>query len=334
MTIPPAPPPPWPLPCPVEAGWEVIADEVLPRLGSDGRPIGGFSAIAVDPAGGPVWLLSDAPEPYLVPLFGSADLGRRPPRTGARFPLRTASGAAWPGPLDGEGLVLHGDDLWVVSEGRRSADQPPLLLRFGRRDGRLRQRLELPPAWRPTPGAGLGSNQGPEALALLPAAGGGPAALLLAAERPLLQDPPERLRLLSFGPLTKAPAFRPAGVLAVDLQGPHWGLTDLLPFGAGTGLWGLVRGFEPPGRWWARLLQLPPPGAADPLVPRRQWDLLAAGLTPENWEGIAPGAPLSDGRPTLLLVSDDNFNPLQLSRIARIAPRQSAPCPAEATSPR
>jgi hypothetical protein len=65
--------------------------------------------------------------------------------------------------------------------------------------------------------------------------------------------------------------------------------------------------------------------AVSPLQPLQQWVLQAAGLTTKNWEGLARDPPLSDGRPTLLLVSDDNFIPLQTSRLARITPRCPAP---------
>ncbi len=52
---------------------------------------------------------------------------------------------------------------------------------------------------------------------------------------------------------------------------------------------------------------------------------LLIGLFTEYWEGLARGPPLSGGRPTLLLVSDENFIPLQTSRLARITPRCPAP---------
>jgi hypothetical protein len=319
--------------CSTPVDWELIAQAALPREGLDGRPIGGFSAVVAEPrrtSGGEVvlWLLSDAPQPFLLPIWGVETLGTTPLQIGRRVPLTTAAGEPFPDPLDGEGLVLRGDDLWIVSEGRRTAQQPAQLLRFDRRSGRLRQALELPDDWRAAEGRGLGANQGPESLTLLPPAFN---SLLVAAERPLLQDPPGRVRLLAFGPLATAlsparqPAFRPLGAFDLPLEGPAWGLTDLLAWpapGGPAGLLGLIRGYEAPARWWARLVLLPlPDPASAPGRPVRQWDLLAAGLTPDNWEGLAVGPSLSDGRPTLLVVSDDNFNPLQASLVARIAPR-------------
>lgn len=44
-------------------------------------------------------------------------------------------------------------------------------------------------------------------------------------------------------------------------------------------------------------------------------DLLGAGLRADNWEGMAFGPDLPDGRKTLILVTDDNFNQLFQSTI-------------------
>jgi len=94
----------------------------------------------------------------------------------------------------------------------------------------------------------------------------------------------------------------------------------------------LLRSYTPPADWTARLQWLPWPtgSAAPPLRPLAGWDLLAAGLPPDNWEGMAWGPRLADGRPALVLVSDDNFNPVQRSWVAVLAPRRSTDCRAGA----
>lgn len=322
-------------PCSQLDGWQLLADRELPRQDAAGRPLGGYSAVAPDPEGSRVWLLSDAPEPHLLPVLGFERLGETgspPPRFGRPLPLAAATGGPLARPIDGEAMVLLGADLWIASEGRRSREQPAQLLRFGRWDGRLRETFALPEDWLPALGRGLGANQGPEALTLLPSLLGTPVPrpvlprLLLAAEYPLRQDPEGQVALLSFEPLPPPlpSRFLPSGSLALPAReagAPPWGLTDLLALGDPAVLLGLVRAFEPPGRWRIQLVQWPwPTGSKAPLQPLRHWDLLALGLTPENWEGVAEGPALSDGRPTLLLVSDDNFNPLQTSRLARLAP--------------
>jgi hypothetical protein len=65
-----------------------------------------------------------------------------------------------------------------------------------------------------------------------------------------------------------------------------------------------------------------------PVAPLFSWNLLALGLAPDNWEVLLAAPPLGDGRPSLLLATDDNFNPLQRSHLARLVPRQLPGCSA------
>ena len=94
------------------------------------------------------------------------------------------------------------------------------------------------------------------------------------------------------------------------------GLTDLLALPQQQRLLALVRGYQPPLDWSGRLLLFRPKG----------WDLLKTGLPPDNWEGLTIGPRLSDGRSTLVLVSDDNFSPLQANHVAVLAPRRNIGC--------
>lgn len=312
------------LPCPSAAGWQLVRQLELPRRGPDDEEIGGFSAARFDPISGELLLLSDAPEPSLLRWSGISG-GR--PRLRQVLPLQRPAAA----PLDGEALVVLAGQLWVASEGRRTAERPAQLLRYDAATGRLLAALPLPADWQPGTGRGLASNAGPESLALLPAREGGQApALLMAAEQPLLQDPPTAVRLLRWqwpagsDPRSTPPAAIPQGALLLPGQG--WGLTDLL-VAAPDRLLALLRRFEPPFSWRIRLAlyALPSPNAPA-LAPLADWDLIAAGLTPDNWEGLSPGPPLADGRPSLLLVSDDNFNPLQANRLAQLSPNRNPAC--------
>jgi hypothetical protein len=178
----------------------------------------------------------------------------------------------------------------------------------------------LPQAWRASPGQGLGSNKGPESLTAL-----APGDLLLAAEAPLLQHQAED----GISLMRRAPgdALRTAGALDVGAAGRHDGLTELLALPSRQQLLGLRRGFAPPDQWTARLqlFALPDP-QGPPLQPIIGWDLLEAGLPPDNWEAMALGPVLSDGRQTLVLASDDNFNPLQSSWVAVLSPRRTTAC--------
>ncbi|MGB7563941.1 MAG: hypothetical protein WBM08_04230, partial [Prochlorococcaceae cyanobacterium] len=90
---------PWP--CPEPASWQLLAQVTLPREGPDSQPIGGFSAAVTEFQPGPgaetvLWLLSDAPQPFLLPVRGVDKLGAAPLRIGRRLPLTTAAGEPFP----------------------------------------------------------------------------------------------------------------------------------------------------------------------------------------------------------------------------------------------
>ena len=305
------------LPCPLSAGWEVVEQRQIET--SQG---GGFSAGAYRPEQDELWLLSDATSGSISRLRGLRDRGLA--GLEPLPPLRLNQ----PQPMDGEGLVLDGPNIWVASEGRLQPAHAAALLRYDIATGMLRQSQALPPAWQLQTYRGLRSNGGPESLTRL-ATGSD---LLMAAEMPLLQDPPERVRLLRWqrdsGGMLQPQSLRP---LAMPAGG--WGLTDLLA--SEQGLLGLWRRFTAPNQWQARLVLYPPeamaagPSSAPadrPVTPLASWDLLQLGLPADNWEVVLAAPPLADGRPSLLLATDDNFNPLQRSLLARLVPRQIEGC--------
>lgn len=324
-------PPPL-LPCPAEAGWELVARARLPRRGANGQPSGGFSAASYQRDTDVLLLLSDAPQGRVAAWGGVRRLGRVPLQPLFQLDLTGSPGAPLPAEIDGEGLVVLGERLWVASEGRRSTDRPPQLLSFDRTSGQLVRAYPLPADWQPAPGRGLGANKGPESLALLRRSGQADV-LLMASESPLLQDPPAQVRLLGW---TLGPAeatARPLARLAIP-AGAGWGLTDLLVIDAAApqpGLLALLRRFQAPDRWQVLLAHYPlPEGRGDPdgvLQPIRQWDLIEAGLPPDNWEALTPGPVQADGRASLLLASDDNFNASQDNHLALLVPRRTPPCP-------
>lgn len=301
--------------------WQVVRQEELPRFTAEGQRIGGFSAIRATINPNHVWLLSDLPRGTLSRWSGAGVPG--PLRLERLVELGPGPGGD-PGEMDGEGLVINEDQAWVAREGRRSLERPAQLMRFEVRRGRLLQTVPLPPEWQPAPGQGLASNGGPESLTALPLPDGTPT-LLMAAEKPLLQDPPDRVRLLRWrwgagqDPRREAPRAEPMGSLALP-EGEGWGLTDLLVAGPDR-LLALMRRFLPPATWEIRLELhgLPAAEAKEPSPALASWDLIAAGLVPDNWEGLAEGPRLPDGRPSLMLVSDDNLNPQQASRLALIS---------------
>ena len=341
--LPALPSPAQALPCPLAAGWELIHNVELPDRGLDGARVGGFSAVAYQRKHDRLWLLSDATTGYLVSFTGLSHLlqGEQASlKGGRRLLLRDRKGAPLPADFDGEGLVLNGHQVWIVSEGRRSPQRRARLQRYNLLNGRLQREVPLLADWQEREGQGLASNRGPEALTQM-ASGD----LVMAAEAPLIQDRAQqdkdwvRIARLRPGPDQR---LEPLGRFEIGPAGASTsrklGLTELLALEGDAAVLGLLRSFALPAGWSAQLqvLRLPAgESAIAPLIqPLQSWDLLADGLPSAalpsaNWEGMAWGPAMKDGRIPLVLVSDDGFHPFQSSWLSVLAPRHGPDCAPE-----
>ncbi len=323
------------LPCPLDAGWALIRLWELPKRADNGSSLGGFSAAAYQASDDRLWLVSDAPRGYLLPVGPLAKALRTGGqlRVGPRLVLRDRTGTPLPPSLDAEGLVLTGDHgVWVVSEGRRRAGHQARLQRFSLRNGRLLETTPLPPAWTALPGRGLAVNQGPESLTR--SSDGG---LLLAAEAPLLQDRASSDRDgARLAQLDVEGVMHERGRVSLDSIGEDpeeedpnvtVGLTELLAMKGPSAVLALIRRHRP--LQWAARLQLfswPERTSQLALQPMTGWDLTSGEVPRDNWEGMAWGPALDDGRRTLVIVSDDNFSLLQRNWVGVLAPRRHPRC--------
>lgn len=336
----PATPPP---PAPV-SGLEYLGRAVLPRGRTfDGAVVGGLSGLGYDPAARRFWALSDdrgAHGPsrcYRVRIALGSEGGK--PRLGPEsvtietmLPLRDAKGNPFePASLDPEGIARRGDVFFVSSEGISRKGIPAFVAQL-RPDGRVLRELPLPERYWPAPGRGVRENLGFESLALTPDA----RYLFAGLENALAQDGPEATRgsgspsrLLRFDverggraefvyPVEPVRTSLPPGD-AFELNG----LSDLLPLDD-LHLLALERQFVEGAGNSARLYEVSLEGATDvssvdalagatyvPVKKTLLLDLVELGVPLENFEGMAFGEDLPDGRGTLVLVSDDNFNPKQ-----------------------
>ena len=281
-----------------------------------------------------LWLLSDAKRTHSVALHWQGTVRQPVLSVQAPQPLQGQGSQK----LDGEALVRGPgsapERFWMASEARNPSKRPASLLELkllGSGGFAIQQQWPLPAEWQPQQGRGLRRNKGPEALVALPGL-----RFVLAAEAPLQQDSSRQLRLLLAQQQGQQMRFTPLGtplLVSAPLQAQaHWGLTSLLPTQAGEQppLLALWRGYAEPNSWWNRLSLLPPlpldqaPSRA--MAPLMRWDLRDVGLEPDNWEALTAGPQLEDGRPTLLLASDDNFSPFQQNRLALLAPLQPEAC--------
>jgi len=214
----------------------------------DGELLGGLSALTWDGERGEWLALSDDRAEHgpvrVFTLKVSLDAAGRLADGGVEVTgvtaLSDADGSPFAtGSVDPEGLALTaGGTLLFSSEGVAKAGEAPFVREMDR-DGSFRRAFEVPPAFLPRTGAGVGAsahgvrdNQGFESLALSPDGG----SLFTAAEGPLLQDGPEPVlgrgafaRLLRFDAVSGRPLAQvlyPLDPLPVPAASPDRGVPD------------------------------------------------------------------------------------------------------------
>lgn len=242
--------------------------------------------------------------------------------------------------LDPEGITLTRDDtLIVTSEGIATRGIAPFVREF-ELSGRQIGTLPVPGYYDPVAGTrGVRQNLGFEAAAVAPNG----QFLFVGAENALAQDGPAAsvttgsdARLLRYH-LNKRrvhreyvyrtdPVVDPSPIFTVN------GLVELLPLN-NQFLLAMERSFSVGAGNTIRLYRVALPGATnvagvediDQLkkVRRAQKTLLldldVLGLTLDNLEGMTLGPRLPDGRQSLILVSDNNFTPGQVSQFLLFA---------------
>ena len=317
-----------------------------------GTMVGGLSGLAHDPASGLWYALSDdrgrhGPVRCYV-------LRLPPPRAGPPLlpewvdviTLRGPGGRPFPrGDTDPEALALRRDAasgrttlLWA-SEGNIRARVPPALYESAL-DGTLLREIALPPLLREIGRMGRGprNNETLEGLTITPDGRHAWAAM----ESALAQDAgsglpgsaPGACRITRFD-LASGRADRQVAYLLEPLpfgpampHGPaESGVSEILMRDERR-MWVLERAWTPATGVSARLYEAVLDGATDtlgidtlragrylPCAKRLLLDLRQSGLPHvDNFEAMAWGPPRPDGRRTLVLCTDDNFNPLQVTQ--------------------
>jgi hypothetical protein len=305
----------------------------------DGLRVGGLSGIARAADGS--WLAvvdneGDAPARIfrleftlgpqgIVPLAGRSGCGvvtgaiRLPGLDGKNF--------------DGEGIAIEPDGGILVS----SETEPSI--RELSQAGEIRATLPVPPFFLASKGRGIRGNQGFESLALEP----GGQSLWTANERALQQDAPNDesrpspVRLLRYQ--RRGEGFVPAAqyVYEVDPIVPPpdkgfavRGVAEMLALPEG-GLLALERQYVEGRGMTIQLFHVEIDGATDvsgleslagqtwaPVRKTRVYDFANSGFTPDNLEGMALGPRLSDGSRSLIILSDDNFSPLEQTQLVAL----------------
>lgn len=274
----------------------------------DGTYVGNLSALAHD-ARGSVAALSDRSS-----LFR---LDARTLQPQAVVPLADETGAA----LDSEGLAVAGDGTYLVS-----SETEPSVRRYSR-TGRILGRLPVPDALRTAPAGGAQVNGSFEGLTLLP----GGRTLLASMEYPLAGDPADLVRFQTWR-RTGHGDFR-LGAQYTYRTDPGLGVSEVTATPDGH-LLVLERGFTSGVGNTVRLHLADRPGRGTTLGKRLLADLAdcptlgATAKQPQpnplldNFEGMTvTGRAAGRGRLDVLIVSDDNENAVQTTRVLRLRVR-------------
>ena len=325
------------------------------RMDFGGSTVGGLSGIDYDAITGEFLLLSDDRSDLAPARFYSARWeveGRRTPEANGVTWLRQADGSPWPARraanpaipvVDPEAIRWRPDTgtlLWA-SEGDVARGFGPALYE-SRRDGTLVRELALPPMFAADRSGQRGprDNLGLEGLALTPDGRDAWVAMENALHQdgpaPTLRAPGGPCRFtridLAAGQATRQIAYVPDPIpLRPLLPGMHAdnGVSEVLMIDAHRMLV-LERAYAVGAGNSLRLYEIDTRDASDtlavdaltadnhrPAPKKRVADFAALGLSRlDNTEGLCWGPDLPGGRRMLVAVSDDNFNPLQVTQFA------------------
>ncbi|MEX1309606.1 MAG: esterase-like activity of phytase family protein [Candidatus Sulfomarinibacteraceae bacterium] len=302
-------------------------------LADDRVPVGGLSGLAYDPACDLFYAVSDD-RGYLAPprvhVFRlDADVPSVRPVEVITLRDRDGRGFAR-GVLDPESISMTPEGiLWIGTEGEAHQAVPPRILGF-RLDGALVDELDVPPAYHPGEGVGVRSNHGFEGLSVSPDG----SRIFAAVESALVQDGEEAdlgrgttVRLVVFDadsrrvvaerayrvePVPDEPsppdAYRSIGVSEILALDNRRIVVVERSFSAGVGntvrmyLADLETGDDATGR-------VSLTAGHRPVKKTLIADLEDLGVDPDNLEGLSFGPVLPDGRRTVVLIADNNFQP-------------------------
>lgn len=258
------------------------------------------------------------------------------------------------GSIDPEGIAISPrQTVFVSSEGVSKQAIPPFVNEYDRQTGGWRSALPIPRRYLPADQTGVQDNKGFEALTLNP---GGYAAnsiepfrLFTANEAPLVQDlpagspqepnAPQPVRMMHFLVGSDRPTLLSEHLYLVDpvpAGAQENGLCELITLDQGGHFLSLERSFGMAG-FGIKLYQLATGGATDisgipelrgnvqgitPVQKELVLDLAQLGIPLDNLEGMTLGPKLPDGSQSLILVSDDNFSPLQVTQFLLFRLRQ------------
>jgi endonuclease/exonuclease/phosphatase family metal-dependent hydrolase len=333
---------------------EFIGEALLPPgLQVEDRSVGGLSGIAYEPKSGRYYVVSDEPSKRFPASFFVLEIDLKEGRLGEgavrvtdAVTLQDESGLPFKtNGVDPEGAAFTAaGNLLVSSEGQAAAGIPPFIREF-EVNGQPVRTFVLPDRYLPSQSRGVRHNLGFEALTVTPDS----RYAIVATENALTQDGPKSTletrspsRIARFDTLSASlvdeylywvePVAKPAAVVGgLEVAG----LVELIALDE-THLLSLERSFSVGAGNSIRLFLVSLAGATDisnrdslaavdldtirPVSKQLLVDFSDLGVTLDNVEGMCFGPRLADGRRSLVMVGDDNFNyPAQVSQLLAFA---------------
>ena len=320
---------------------EFIGEARLPTgLIYENTEFGGISGITYDANSQKYYAISDDRSQKAPARFYGLKIDFNPVRVLPEITVTTLSNEAQetfaPGTLDPEGIALTNQQtFWISSEGDRRGQIPPWIKEFSRKGEHIKT-LPIPEKYIPDAEntKGVRDNLSLESLTITP----DDQWLFTATENALIQDGiPATLnqgsssRILQYNLLTGKPEKEfpnPPESLHTN------GLVELLAIDE-TNLLSLERSYSNGVGNTILLFEVSLANASDiqtidslssvdisqikPAEKRLLLDLRSLNIPLDNIEAMTFGPILPDGRRSLILISDNNFNPLQVTQILAFA---------------
>ncbi len=316
----------------------------------DGIPLGGLSGLTYDRQQGVFYAVSDdrsykGPARFYslkVNLDNKSKL--KDVKVLKSTSLKGADGKTYPaGSIDPEAIAVSPrSTVFIASEGDRGAGVPPMIGEFDLASGKLKQQLKLPDRYLPDT-LGKKGIQGNLAFESLTIASSGAAtdplyiftttesALIQDQQKPAVGQPVEAIKTRWLQYLV-GEQTGPLAEYAYHLEYPplgsiEHGLSEIQALDNGGHFLSLERSLSLLG-FKIRVFQSVTGGATDvsrieslagnsanPISKKLVLDLADLKIGLDNIEGMAIGPPLPGGGNMLLMVSDNNFQRLQVNQI-------------------
>jgi hypothetical protein len=335
---------------PLNASLEFLGEYRLPNSAKlNDLPVGGLSGLTYDRQRNVFYAVSDdrsvqgAARFYTLQLALDQKSRLQKVKILSMTTLKNPEGKTYPsGSIDPEAIALAPKDrVLISSEGDRNQGIPPLIGEFDLKTGQLQRQLRLPARYLPDAEnlRGMQNNLAFESLALAPYGSGGEQLNLFAAtEAPLIQDKepvkkdqpvaPAKIRWLHY---LVSENTSPLADYAYQLEPPplgsiEHGLSEVQALDNSGNFLTLERSLSLMG-FKIKIFQAATNNATDVsavkslvgsdavnIKKKLVLNLDSLKIKLDNIEGMAIGPKLPDGSQSLLLVSDNNFNRLEITQ--------------------